>query len=268
MRLSSRVAATAVALPLILGLAACGAEKANNTAGGGTTTSSTPLSTNTPVVTPTAEPLKVAPAAARLTTASFLPAMKKGVAGKDTVKITMNMVAGGQTMKMTAEQSMKPVAMKVDMTGAAFGGRMKLILVKNTAYVSSPELPAGKYVKVDQKELGLDELLKDLDPSSTFDAFDSGLKKVDHVRSETLDGRKVERYAVTVDMKAALKAAGEKVPAGAPKTLVYTIWMGSADNLMYKIVFEMAGAKMTMTASDWGKPVSIKAPPASAIVRR
>jgi hypothetical protein len=194
--------------------------------------------------------------------------MKKGMAGKDTVRVTMNMVAGGQSMKMTAEQSMDPIAMKVDMSGAAVGGRMKLVLVKNTAYVSTPDLPAGKYVKVSQKELGLGDLLKELDPAHTFDAFDSGLRRVDHVRSETLDGRKVERYAVTVDMKAALKATGEKMPAGAPKTLVYTIWMGSADNLMYKVVFEMAGVKMTMTASDWGKPVSIKAPPASAIVRR
>ncbi len=265
MRLRSRVAATAVALPLILGLAACGAEKANNSAGGATST--TP-SASTPVETPTAAPLKVAPAATHLDTASFLPAMKKGMAGKNTVRVKMQMTAGGQNITMSAEQSMKPLAMKVDMSGAAVGGKMKLLLVKNTAYVSTPDLPAGKYVKVKPEELGLEEMLADLDPAKTFDAFDGGLKKVDFVRSETLNGVKVDRYAATVDMKAALKASGEKMPAGAPKTLVYTIWMGSTDHLMYKVVFEMAGAKMTMTASDWGKPVSIKAPSASSIVSR
>jgi hypothetical protein len=265
-RLRSRVAATAVALPLILGLAACGPEKADNNSAGGATSTTPPAST--PVVTPTAEPQKVVPAVTHLDTASFLPAMKKGMAGKNTVRVKMQMTAGGQNISMSAEQSMKPVAMKVDMSGAAVGGKMKLILVKNTAYVSTPDVPAGKYVKVDPKELGLEEMLADLDPASTFDAFDGGLKKVTFVKTETVDGRKVDRYAATVDMKAAMKAAGEKMPAGAPKTLVYTIWMGSADHLMYKVAFEMAGAKMTMTASDWGKPVSIKAPPASAIVSR
>jgi hypothetical protein len=180
----------------------------------------------------------------------------------------MKMTMSGQSLTMAAEQTSKPLAMKIDMTGAMVGGRMKMILVKNQAYVSTPDLPAGKYLKVDPKEIGLSDMLKELDPSNTFDAFDSGLKKVDHVATETLDGRKVDRYAVTVDMKAALKAAGEKMPAGTPKTLVYTIWMGATDNLMYKLVYELGGAKATMTASDWGKQFSIKAPPASALVRR
>ena len=35
---------------------------------------------------------------------------------------------------------------------------------------------------------------------------------------------------------------GEKVPAGVPKNLVYAIWMGSTDHLMYKVFFELGGS--------------------------
>jgi hypothetical protein len=179
-------------------------------------------------------------------------------------------------MNMTGEQTMKPVAMKLDMSGAGVGGRMKVIVVKGMAYLSTPDVPAGKYVKVnpadtsDPMAAGLNDAIKQLDPSKTFEAFDIGLSKVEFVRTETVQGRKLDRYAATLDLVAVAKAKGEKVPAkGGRRSLVYTIWMGSTDHLMYQIYFELQeGAKMTMTFSDWNKPLSIKAPPASAIVRR
>jgi hypothetical protein len=256
---------TVATLPLVLGLAACGSEQP-------TATGYRPSApTSTPVATTTAAPQKVAPVT-HLSTAGFMPAMKKGMAGKNSVKMSMRMNAGGQVMTISGVQTMKPVAMRMTMNGAAFGGRLEMILVKGTAYLSTSELPAGKFVKVDPDSddpmaASLGEMLKEINPNTTFDAFDAGLQKVEFIKTERLDGRKVDRYAVTVNVTAAMKAQGKKVPAGAPKSLVYTIWMGSADHLMYKVLFELGGATMTMTASDWGKPVSITAPPASKIVR-
>lgn len=273
MRFSSRVATTVVTLPLMLGLAACGSDK-TATVNAGTTPTPATAPVSTPVTAPSEAPERVAPAVAHLNTASFLPAMKKSMVGKDSVKTTMKMVAGGQTMTVTGQQTMKPVAMQLEMNGAAFGGKAKMIVVKGKLYLSTPDVPAGKYLKIDPKDssdpmaASLGGMLNDMDPSKTFESFDGGLKAAKFVKTETLDGRKVDRYAVTVDMAAALKAKGQKMVAGMPKTLVYTIWMGSADHLMYKIFFEMAGVSMTMNASDWGKPISIKAPPASKIISR
>jgi hypothetical protein len=268
-RFRTRAATTIAALPLILGLAACGAEKADMTAADAGTTP-----TPTPAVTTTA-PLKVAPAATHLTTASFLPAMKKSMVGKDSVRVTMRMVVGGQeVMTATGLQTMKPVAMQLVMNGAAFGGKAKMIVVKGKLYLSTKDVPDGKYVKIDPEDssdpsaAGLGAMLDELDPSKTFASFDNGLKSVKFVRTETLDGRKLDRYAVSVDTAAALKATGKKMVAGLPKTLVYTIWMGSTDHLMYRIVFTIGGTGMTMTATDWGKPVTIKAPPASKVITR
>jgi hypothetical protein len=267
-RFRTRVAAVAATLPLVLGVAACG---------GGQKQAATDLPAATPsatVSTTTAAPPAAAQPAAHLSTASFLPAMKTGMAGKNSVRVNMRMVAGGEVMTVTGVQTMKPVAMQIDLNGAAFGGRMKMILVKDTLYLSMKGIPAGKFVKVDTKDsadpmaASLGSVLKEVDPSKTFGAFDSGLKNAKYIRTETVDGRKVDRYEVTVDMAAALKAKGQKVTAGMPKTLVYTVWMGSADHLTYTVAFELAGVSMTMNASDWGKPVTIKAPPASKIVSR
>jgi hypothetical protein len=261
------VAVTAAVLPLILGVAACGAEKADTTAAG--STGSTP----TPVSTPTAPP-KAPPAVSHLTTASFVPAMKKAVGSKTTLRTTMRMVANGQVMTVTGVQSTKPLAMQLEMNGAAFGGKAKMILVGGNLYVSMPGLaPSGKYVKVDPTDssdpqaAAFGAMLKESDPTRTFDAFDGSLRSVKFVRSETVDGAKLDRYAVTVDTAKAMKAQGQKPVAGMPKTLAYSIWMDSS-HLMRKMTFELPGVTMTMTASDWGKPVSIKAPPASSIVKR
>src|SRR5436309_829863 len=123
--------ATAAAVPLALGLAACG----------GNEPAATGYKPSVPAVTPTATTSTTAPKqavpVAHLDSASFMPAMKKGMAGKDTARMTMRMVAGGQTMTVSGAVSMNPVAAQLDLVGAAFGGRMKLILVDDVAYVSS-----------------------------------------------------------------------------------------------------------------------------------
>ncbi|GAA1566896.1 hypothetical protein GCM10009789_20490 [Kribbella sancticallisti] len=200
--------------------------------------------------------------------------MKKAIATKTTLRTTMRMVAGGEVMTVTGVQSTKPVAMQLDMSGSMVGGKAKMIVTGGKLYVSMKDLtPAGKFVKVDPKNssdpqaAAFGSMLEEMDPTKTFDAFDGGLLSVKFVRAETVAGAKLDRYAVTVDTAKALKAQGQPAVAGMPKTLVYALWMDAA-NLMRKVSFEMPGVSMTMTAGDWGKPVSIKAPPASAIVKR
>ncbi|MEV0282763.1 MULTISPECIES: hypothetical protein [unclassified Kribbella] len=252
----------AATVPLVLGLAACGGEPAATGY-----KPSTPGSTSVS----TAEPQKVVPAAAHLDSTSFMPAVKKGMVGKDTVKVSMTIETGGEKATITGEQSMNPVKAKIDMKGAAFGGRMKLILVNDIAYVQMSDLPRGKYLKIDPNSdhpmaAEVASMVEEMSPTKTFDAFDAGLKKVEYIKTEALQRRKVDRYEVTVDTAAAMKAQGQKMPAGAPKAIVYTIWMGQADHLMYKVSFNLIGASATMTTSDWGEPVSIKAPAAKDIV--
>jgi hypothetical protein len=261
-----RALTAVVALPLVLGVAACGAGQKTNSAGDSRPTPAPASST--------AAPSKAATQVAHFSTASFLPAMKTAMSSKKSLKSTMRMVAGGQVMTISAVQTTSPVAMAIDMNGKAFGGKGRIVIVHGVMYVSMKSLtPSGKYVKVDTSDssdplaASVGSMLQNMDPTKTFDAFDGGLKNVKFVRAETIDGVRLDKYAVTVDTAAALRAQGQKMPAGMPKTVDYTIWMG-ADRLVHRVAFDLPGVSMVMNISGWGQPVTIKAPPASDIVTR
>jgi energy-converting hydrogenase Eha subunit A len=260
----STAMATAATLPLVLGLAACGAEKPAATGYKPSVPTSTPV-----VTTTTAVPQKVAPVA-HLNRVTFVPAMKAAITKQKSWRITGKMTAEGSTLlTIDGVQTAQPAAMSMEMTGAAFQGKTaKMVVVKKVAYVSIPGMtPAGKYVKIDDGQAGdLGELLDGGDPTKIFKSFDSSMANVKFVRSEKVGGQMLDRYDVTVNTAKALAAQGKKVPAGVPKTLTYSLWMDKS-NLVRKLTFDLAGLSMVMTMSDYNKPVTITAPPASKIVR-
>jgi hypothetical protein len=265
-RIRTRVAAAAVALPIMLGVVACGGEQQKQANGD---------MPSAPVSSTTAAPPKAAQPVVHLNRASFLPAMNSALAGQKTWRTTGRMTAGGKTvMTITGFQQAKPLAVSMEMSGEAFGGgKARIVLVNGFAYLSVPGLaPAGKYLKVDAKSsdpavAGIGSMVDSADPTKTFKALGLGLRNVRFVRSEKIDGLKLDRYTVTVDTATALRAQGKALPAGAPKTLDYTLWMGT-DHLVHRMFFDMAGVSMLMTMTEFNKPVSIKAPPARSIVTR
>jgi hypothetical protein len=103
------------------------------------------------------------------------------------------------------------------------------------------------------------------DPLATFDAFDEGLKDVRYLGPEDVDGEQMDHYVLTVDGKAAAKAQG--APAGSvPRSLTYDLWLDE-DDLMRRMEYSMQGGGVTLTMSDWGKPVTVEAPPRGAILQ-
>jgi hypothetical protein len=256
--------ATVATLPLALGLAACGNnDKPEAGRDWGQMPTASPTGANT------AEPLKQAPVV-HLNRTTFVPAMTTAMAKQKSWKIVGTMTANGATvMNMKGVQTSKPAAMSMEMSGAAFGsGTGKVLLVKGVVYVSIPgTTPAGKFVKIASKQTGqLGDLLDGGDPTKIYKSFDSSMASLKFVRTETIDGQKLDRYAVTVNTAKALAAQGKKVPAGVPKTLTYSLWMDKA-HLVHRMSFALMGVSMVMTMSEYNKPVSITAPPASKIVR-
>lgn len=276
MTVRSRTVTAVAALTLTLGVAACGADEKPEAAGSSTSPSASPSATTSTTTAAPTSPATSKPGdggGAHLSTASFLPAMKGAMADKKSLRTTMEMTVNGQTSKMTGVQRMgsKP-ALAVDMTGAAFGGKGRIVVVNEIVYVSMRgATPEGKYFKLDPKNKQdpmarqMATMVESMDPTKTFDAFDAGLRSVKHAGSEKIDGTKVDQYKVTVDTAKALRAQGQKMPAGMPKTITYDIWMDK-DDLIRRVSFSLAGTSMVMNTSDWGKPVTIKAPSASQIV--
>ncbi|MGW6201408.1 hypothetical protein ACWF0M_35035 [Kribbella sp. NPDC055110] len=259
--------ATAAAVPLALGLAACGGEP--KATGYKPSTPATTSAAPKPVATNTVAPPKPA-TVAHLNRVTFVPAMTSAVSKQKTWHTVGTVTANGSTvMTMDGYQTTNPVAMSMEMAGAAFQGKTaKVILIKNVGYVSIPGVtPAGKYKKF---TTGLNDQLSELaaggDPTKIYKSFDKSMVDLKFVRTETIGGQQLDRYAVTVNAAKALAAQGKKVPAGMPKTLTYSMWLDKS-HLVRRMTFDLSGVSMVMTMSDYNKPVNITAPPASKIVK-
>jgi len=255
--------ATAVAVPLALGLAACGNDKPEATGYKPSAPSETPAAVTSNTATPQQATV------AHLNRVTFVPAMTSAIAKQKSWHTTGKMTANGSTMMtMSGVQTADPVAMSMTMSGAAFQGKTaKIVVVKNTGYLSIPGMtPTGKYLKFTS---GMNDQLAEMveggDPTKIFKSFDKSLVNIKFVSSETVAGQKLDRYAVTVNTVKALAAQGKKVPSGLPKTLTYSIWLDKA-NLVRKLTFNLSGVSMVMTMTDYNKPVHITAPPASKVV--
>jgi len=258
-----RAATAAVAaVPLALGLAACGSDKPEATGYKPSAPASTPVATNT------AAPQQATPVA-HLNRVTFVPAMTTAIAKQKSWRVTGKMTANGSTMlTMDGIQTTKPVAMSMTMTGQAFqGNTAKMVVVKNTAYISIPGMtPAGKYLKFTSGlNAQLDELVQGGDPTKIYKSFNSSMVSVKFVGTQTVGGEKLDRYAVSVNTAKALAAQGKKVPAGVPKTLMYSMWLDKS-HLVRRLSFDLSGVSMVMNMTDYNKPVHITAPPASKIV--
>jgi hypothetical protein len=210
----------------------------------------------------------------RLTSATFMPAVNSANKKITSLEATARVTAGGQLMTMKFAETVKPFAVKVDMSTP--DGPMKMMLIKGIGYISAPGLaPTGKYVKVDLKKSKDSELatlagmMDSANPTKMYQAWNKGGIKVKFVRSETLGYRKVDRYQVAIDTTKALGPGNQKVlgAAGLPKTLVYTVWVGS-DHLPYKMAFTMAGMDMQITMTGYNTVEAIAPPPASKIVKQ
>ncbi|MFC5261375.1 hypothetical protein ACFPJ1_04565 [Kribbella qitaiheensis] len=233
------MATTVVALPLILGIAACGGDQR-------------------------AQPV------AQLDQATLLPAMKEAFAQQRTWRVDGKMTAGGDTvLTMNGVQQAEPPALSMEMSGSAVGDdKAKVIVTGGRLYLQAKDVaPDGKYlaVELDDPAAGeLGSLTDSSDPTKTFEVFDEALRKVEFVGTEAVSRRKLSRYAVTVDTTTAFEAQGKQVPAAAPKTITYDIWIDPS-GLTRKMSFTVAYVTTELTMDDFNESVSIEAPPASKL---
>lgn len=207
----------------------------------------------------------------------LLAAMKAAVEKNESAHITMDMSGAGQP-KTTAEGDVSyagdSTAMQLSMQIPQAGAdKVEMRLVDGVIYMAMPPMtPEGKFISFDTKDpnspLGdLGGITKG-DPLSTFDAFEAGLEKVEYVGEESVEGEDLDHYVLTVDAKKAAAAQGagaEAMPPGT-KTIEYDLWLDSED-LMRRMEFSQGAGSIVMTMSQWGEPVTVEAPPASAIMK-
>jgi hypothetical protein len=207
---------------------------------------------------------------------------------KQSAKIAMTMDAAGQHIKVDGAVKMDTnpaMRMTMDMTSM----KMEMILIDEVLYMKLPAGMAGgavggkPWVKISKD--GDDPISKQMGTmlDSIDDSFDVG-KQMEQLKTagtitkqdkETLNGEQTTHYSITLDMdKMAqssdpnVKKAAEDATMGGLKTMDMELW-ANTDNLPVQITTKMAVAgqsvSMKMNYTDWGKPVSITAPPADQV---
>ncbi|HET6654332.1 MAG TPA: LppX_LprAFG lipoprotein [Nocardioides sp.] len=210
--------------------------------------------------------------------AELLDRMKAAIADNESAHVTMEMT-GGQQMSGEGDVSYAgdETAMQMNMQIPQMGsGTMEMRMIDGVIYMAMPPLtPKGKFFEIDTNDPN--SPFGDLggvtqgDPLATFDAFDAGLEDARYVGEEDVDGEQLDHYVLTVDAEKAAEAQGQQTQPGMPETITYDMWIDDED-LMRRIEFDLGdvaggGGGMVMTMSDWGTPVTVKAPPRTAILQ-
>jgi len=210
-----------------------------------------------------------------LTKANFSSEVIKAQTAAKTAHVDATIVAQGQKMSLTGEMQMvkNDVAFDMSMTGAALGGGAQLVLVDQVIYLKMPGLSqTDKFIEIDIGDKSnpiakmFDQMMGQLDPSKTFQAFDA-ITRLQNRGTQEIDGVETTHYTVQVDTQKALEAQGlsGQVPSGQlPKTLTYDVWV-DGQHLVRKLRMDIQGTKIDMNLSQWGEPVDITAPPPSQV---
>ena len=264
MRVRRLVAAAATSV-LLVGLTGCGGDDTTAVSDDATTESSPsePTETESESEEPSEEPEEQS---GGYDAKELLAAMKAAVEENETSHLVMEMGGNGQSMTAEGDVSYAgdSTSMQLTMQSPEMGpGVIEMRMVDGVMYMSMPPMtPEGKFLKLDLNDpnspLGSLGGVTQGDPLETFKAFDKGLRDVEYLGPEEVDGEEMDHYVLTVDGKAAAEAQG--APAGSvPDELTYDLWLDDQD-LMRRVQYTMAGGGVTISMSDWGEPVTVKAP--------
>ncbi|HEX3648096.1 MAG TPA: hypothetical protein VHV49_06680 [Pseudonocardiaceae bacterium] len=233
------------------------------------------------------------------TVADLGAAVQHNTAQHNSVHVTMAMsVPEIGSINSTGDLTFHPaLAEHLTMAMPALGGAMEMVLVHGTMYLKLPTSVSGAlgetgkpWTKID---LGADsaltqslgstaDLANQADPATLIQKIAAAgtITKVTH---ETVNGVATTHYAITVDVaKMAASLSGEPAEQRAQQELrqdgvrsvPFDIWV-DGDNLPTRIVTHVAYAEpttgrseqvtLTIAYTDWGKPVTITAPPADQV---
>jgi hypothetical protein len=267
--LTIRKAAVAAVLPLALGsLAACGS----------TDSSVTAADPAAPRTSPTADTSKSSGSSdakgQTVDHAKFLAMVKAGALKLTTAKFTMRMDASGQLISSEGALDMTgdSPAMKLSMDLTGMGTPTDMILLDGTMYIAMPS-GNGTYMKMDLSDpngpLGsMGDTLGGIDPKSLMDQRSPDVfKKVVYRGPQTSGVQQLKHYSVTIDTTAVpmLKRMPSSSTASLPKVMTYDLWLDEQGRMSrFKMLMKKV-LSMTMTYSDFGAPVDIKAPDASRV---
>jgi hypothetical protein len=216
---------------------------------------------------------------------------KSGKADTVTMDLSVDGTIAQRSTKthMTGRLRFRPtLAESLTIDGAATGGQTQVVLLDDTIYMKSPalaQLAHGKpWIKISLTELGsksglnLDSLVKQAQQNNPADQTRllTASKDVSKVGTETIDGVQTTHYAGTVNVRDGLTKFDAKTreqfqqlyqKLGTDK-VGFDVWVDGdslARKMINKITTSQGQVNTTILFRDYGKPVTITAPPASEV---
>lgn len=148
---------------------------------------------------------------------------------------------------------------------------MEMRLVDGTMYMNLGALSQDKFVATSLEELGGEELsalMQQSNPQQQMETLTAAVKDFSAGEgTEKIDGVDTRAYTLTVDTKTLLKDQADLLAAAGsqiPETVEYVMHIGS-DDLPRRFVMTMGEIVTETNFSDWGKKLTIEAPPADQI---
>ena len=197
----------------------------------------------------------------------FLADLEAGFEEASTARFGMEMDAQGSplTADGRVDYATNPPTMDVTLSMPSAGmERVQMVLVDGVMYLQLPQLGGGKFVRYDLSDrtspMG-DQLARQMDPRASFESLGKGLTSVTYLGEEDVAGEGLDKYELAVDT-AKMDAQDAQ---GLPRQVDYLLWVDD-EMLMRQLEVTVQGSTVTMTMSEWGEPVNIKAPAASKVV--
>jgi hypothetical protein len=188
----------------------------------------------------------------------------------DTAHVDMKM-SGQVEISASGDMDMKSNPLRADLrldSSTLGGSGSRLLMVDNAMYLHVPAL-GKKYAKISLagKDSPLAQLgLSSLDPSAMLEQFGKAVSGGTYVGTETIDGTATDHYRLSLDPKAIASALPSlSADSGAtPGTETVDVWF-DGEGRYKRMKMDAAGETVTETFADWGKPVTVKAPPANQV---
>ena len=258
----TRLVAAVAAVALGSVLTGCGSDEPESTdepttAESSTTPSETTEATDEPSETDDGGQVAIDQFAERLTA---------GIANTKQAHLVISMTGAGGEMSGSGDVDYTSDPPEMQMTMEVGPQSIGMVLVDGTMYVKSSQ--AGrKYFAFDLSDptnpLGAG-FAEQLDPAASMKTFVKALKSVVAAGSETVDGRQLDRYDLTVDTT---MLPNQQANAQLPADMKVTVWLDDKDR-MARSVMDMGAIRYDATMTDFEKALELEAPPADEITQQ
>ncbi len=214
--------------------------------------------------------------AAALTKDNFAQSVVAAQSDAQSAHVEATVEAQGQTLTLSGDIAGldHPDSTSMDLSMDFGGQQMQLIVLDKSLYVKGDglsEVKGKSWLKIDLSDPDnpMGQIFDAANPGN-FAAYLNGITKFDDQGTETVDGVSAHHYSVTVDTTKMMAAnpifkGQDQATLGLPDEVTSDVYVDSDNRPVSMNVDLGATGAFEVHFSDYGKDVSIEAPPASDV---